>query len=94
MKFLKHLFPGKKVSNSGSISRVITGRANSCPVPQPRSFGEKRAHKMNSALNKAMRDRKDLIRKQFASPDPLRTVFKQQGHRLDAQIRRIKDQKK
>ena len=93
MKFLKYLFPGIKQNNI-STSKVITGRANCCAVSQPRSFGEKRAHQMDATLHKAIKERTDLVRKQFASPDPLNTVFKQRGHRLDAQIRRLKDQEK
>lgn len=96
MKFLKHLFPGsqKKTHSDASTSTVIINRAHSSVASAPRSFGEKRAQQMNTALQKAMTQRKELVKKQFASPDPLSTVFKHKGHRLDGKIRSLQDQKK
>jgi len=96
MKFLKHLFPGtqKKQHSDASTSEVIINRAHSSLTSKPRSFGEKRAQQMNSALQKAMTQRKELLKKQYVSPDPLSTSFKQKGHRLDAKIRGLQDQKK
>jgi len=96
MKFLKHLFPRsqKKTHSDASTSTVIINRAHSSVAAPPKSFGEKRAYQMNNALQKAMKQRKALVKKQFISPDPLSTVFKQKGHRLDARIRGLQDQKK
>ena len=83
MKFLKHLFPGKQ-NQSSTSSQAVSAK------PNPKSFGEKRAQQMESSLQKAIKERKDLVRKEFASPDPLNKVYQQKGHRLDARIRDFK----
>ena len=87
MKFFKYLFPSKKNTSSSDnrfISRTLNGKSKS-----PKSFGEKRAQEMNSSLSKSIKERKQLVRKEFSSPDPLRSVYKHKGARLDAKIRRI-----
>lgn len=59
----------------------------------PTSFGEKRAQQMNNSLQKAMDERKVLVKKELASPDPLNKLYQQKGYQLDAQIKKLKDSK-
>ena len=80
MKFLKHLFPGKTSSLF----------SNTKPV-KPKSFGQKRAQDMNNAFNKAVQQRRELIKKEFTSPDPLNKIYQQKGRNLDVRIRNLKD---
>jgi hypothetical protein len=61
---------------------------------KPTSFGEKRSIQMNQTLVKAQQERKTLLRKEYASPDPLSSAFQQRGNRLDAKINRIKSKTK
>ncbi len=62
-------------------------------VVKPTSFGQKRALGMNQALLKAAVDRKNLLKKEFASPEPLNKIYQQKGRQLDVQIRKLKDKK-
>ena len=62
-------------------------------VAKPTSFGQKRALQMDQRLVKATNERKTLLQKEFASPDPLNKMYQQKGQRLDAQIRKLKDEK-
>jgi hypothetical protein len=51
------------------------------------------AHGQNvRPLNKAMTERKTLLKKEFASPDPLNKVYQKKGYDLDAKIRKMKDE--
>lgn len=84
MKFLK---PGLNSSAPKRPSGLRSDKA-----PKPTSFGEKRALQMNQALGKAVQERKTLLQKEFASPDPLNKVYQQKGYRLDARIRKLKDE--
>lgn len=59
---------------------------------RPTSFGQKRALQMEQRLTKATNERKSLLRKEFASPEPLNKIYQQKGQRLDAQIRKLKDE--
>lgn len=63
-------------------------------LKKPASFGQKRAQSMNQALEKAQQERKQLLKKQYASPEPLNSYYQQKGNRLDAQIRKLKDEVK
>lgn len=58
---------------------------------KPISFGQKRAMSMNNALKKAQQERRQLLKKQFLSPDPLNKVYEHKGNQLDARIKKIKD---
>ena len=58
---------------------------------KPKSFGQKRAQRMAGSLQKAQQERKQLIKKQYASPDPLNSYFEQKGNRVDARIRKLID---
>ena len=58
---------------------------------KPTSFGEKRSMQMNQALKKAQQERKTLLKKEYASPDPLNKAYQQKGNQLDARIRSLKD---
>jgi hypothetical protein len=64
------------------------------PTNTPTSFGQKRSQDMDSRFQKAVEKRKSLLKKEFASPDPLNSVYKQKGQNLDAQIRKLKDNQK
>lgn len=61
---------------------------------KPVSFGQKRAQFMNQALEKAQQERKQLLKKQYASLEPLNSYYQQKGNRLDAKIRKLKDEVK
>ena len=60
-------------------------------VAKPTSFGQKRALQMEQALSKATLERKNLLKKEYASPDPLNKIYQQKGQRLDAKIRKLGD---
>lgn len=62
-------------------------------LTKPSSFGQKRAMYIAQALSKATLERKNLLKKEYASPDPLNKMYQQKVQRLDAQIRKLKDQK-
>ncbi|MBP7842539.1 hypothetical protein KA017_00890 [Candidatus Woesebacteria bacterium] len=61
-------------------------------IAKPTSFGQKRAMQMEQALSKVTLERKNLLKKEFASPDPLNKIYQQKGQQLDAQIRKLKDE--
>lgn len=65
--------------------------AQSTKVKQPSSFGEKRAQQMSQSLHKAIDERKSVLQKEFASPDPLNKMYQQKGYQLDAQIKKLKN---
>lgn len=88
MKFLKPLLKMARAASRNSLG----GGSSSRVQKQPSSFGEKRAQQMNSRLTKAIKERNSLLRKEFASPDPLNQAYQQKGRRLDAEIRKLKDQ--
>lgn len=79
MKFLKPL-----LSLGSAVRKPM--------APKPTSFGEKRAQQMNQSLNKAINERKTLLKKEFASPDPLDKIYQHKGYQLDAKIRKLKDE--
>lgn len=79
MKFLKPLTVGKKIKPAQTIS--------------PRSFEEKRAQQMNQSLNRSLSQRKELLKKEYVSPEPLQTAYRKKGQILDARIRKLTDQK-
>lgn len=54
------------------------------------SFGAKRAGDITSRLKKAQTERKQLLRKEYASPDPLKKNYQQKGRSLDLKINRLK----
>ncbi len=59
---------------------------------KPTSFGQKRTQQVAQALSRATNERKNLLKKEFASPEPLNKIYQQKGQRLDAQIRKMKDE--
>lgn len=59
---------------------------------KPRSFGEKRALQMSQSVNKAIQERKMLLRKEFVSPSPLDKIYQKKGHALDAKIKKLRDE--
>lgn len=59
---------------------------------KPTSFGQKRIQQMAQTLSHASVQRKNLLKKEFATPNPFNKFFQQKGQRLDAQICKIKDE--
>lgn len=59
-------------------------------VAKPTSFGEKRAAQMNQSLSKAINERKQLLKKEYASPAPIDKIYQKKGYALDAKINELK----
>lgn len=60
---------------------------------KPTTFGQKRAVEMKQRLSKAINERKIVLRKEYASPDPINKMYQRKGRQLDAQIRKFTDEK-
>lgn len=81
MKLLKHLFTSKP-KKTGTIHSH-----------KPQSFAQKRIESRNNSLQKAQEYRKELIKKEYVSAEPLKSEFQRKGIQTDLQIRKLKKSK-
>ena len=56
-----------------------------------KTFGQARAQRMQNSLHNALKERNSLLRKEFASPEPLSSLYQYKGQQLDVKIRKLKD---
>lgn len=65
-------------------------KSGASSTAKPQSFAEKRALDRQQALQKANTYRKQLIKKEYSSPEPLKSGYHEKGKRVDVQIRKLK----
>ena len=78
-------------SPSSGMSSGVNSGANTSS--RPTSFGDKRSQDADNRYNKALDERKKMIRAQYATDDDtLKEAYKMKSNLLDRKIRRMEDE--